>query len=81
MQRSSQLNTKALNLVNNSHGTTPVWISTNQKIGDYQEEEGFDCDGDDEGNRDDHDDAKLVNNSPGTTQAWISTNQKIGDYQ
>ena len=47
MQRSSQLNTKALNPVNNSPGITPVWISTNQKIGDFDEEENFDHDDDD----------------------------------
>ena len=48
MQRSSQLNTKALNLVNNSPGTTLAWISTNQKIGedDYDRvnEDGDDYD-------------------------------------
>ena len=49
MQRSSQLNTKALNRVNNSPGITPVWISTNQKIGDFDEEEDFDYDDDDDG--------------------------------
>ena len=47
MQPSSQLNTKALNRVNNSPGITPVWISTNQKIGDFDEEEDFDYDDDD----------------------------------
>ena len=59
MQRSSQLNTKALNRVNNSPGITPVWISTNQKIGDFDEEEDFDYDDDDDG--DDEPKKKVIN--------------------
>ena len=41
---SLQQNMRALNLVNSSPGITPVWISTNQRIGDYHSYEGDDND-------------------------------------